>query len=169
MLQVRIAVVNTLNQWNGLRTSSNSPARPPQENWVATVEGGAEPDSIALAPSAVEFAGKPIFKAERKPAAPEAGSPFPVYAPKDLYNLSDKELLQVFKEGAADIPSALPGNGASCLSHIDRLKCSTIGYEHRVLLCRQSWKRFVFKSRHAEGTITNAGLIIRHAGLASTS
>lgn len=107
------------------------PSRQPAQSWVATVEGGAEPSSVAQAPSAVEFAGKPISEIERKGAAPEAGPLLPVYSPKDLYNLSDKELLKVFAEGVADIPSALPGNGAPYLCHNDRVKGAASG------LCRQ--------------------------------
>jgi hypothetical protein len=83
---------------------------------AAKAEGSATGGSATTAPSAPDFAGKPIVV----PAA-GAKSPglFPVNTPTELYNLSDKELLGIFEKGVGDIPSQLPGsNGAPMVQEL---------------------------------------------------
>lgn len=81
---------------------------PPSQG--ARAEGSAEESDATVSTAAAGFAGKPI---QVFAAGTKSSSLLPVNTPQELYNLSDKELLGVFKAGVADIPSQLPGNNGA--------------------------------------------------------
>eukprot|EP00884_Botryococcus_braunii_P010768 jgi/Botrbrau1/19693/Bobra.0003s0054.1 len=76
----------------------------------AVAEGSATESPLSVSPAAASFAGKPI---QVSAAGPKSSGLFPINSPQELYNLSDKELLGVFEQGVADIPSQLPGGNGT--------------------------------------------------------